>query len=32
MELTPLMELSSLAENIHAKTREVSQNTNLDMG
>ena len=27
----PLMEISSLAEDIHAKTREASQNTNLDM-
>ena len=31
MESIPLMELSSLAEDIHAKTRETSQNTDLDM-
>ena len=27
----PLMELSSLVKDIHAKTREASQNTDLDM-
>ena len=27
----PLMELSSVAEDIHGKTREASQNTDLDM-
>ena len=31
MESTPLMELSSLAEDIHVKIREASQNTDLDM-
>ena len=31
MESIPLMELSSLVENIHVKTREASQNTDLDM-
>ena len=31
MESIPLKELSSLAEDIHVKTREASQNTNLDM-
>ena len=31
MESIPLEELSSVAEDIHAKTREASQNTNLDM-
>ena len=31
MENIPLMELSSLVENIHVKTREASQNTDLDM-
>ena len=31
MESIPLEELSSLAEDIHVKTREVSQNTDLDM-
>ena len=31
MESIPLMELSSLAEDIHVKTREASQNTDLDM-
>ena len=31
MENIPLKELSSLAEDIHAKTREASQNTDLDM-
>ena len=31
MESIPLEELSSLAENIHVKTREASQNTDLDM-
>ena len=31
MESIPPMRLSSLAEDIHAKTREASQNTNLDM-
>ena len=31
MEGIPLMELSALAENIHVKTREASQNTDLDM-
>ena len=30
MESIPLMRLSSLAEDIHAKTRETSQNTDLD--
>ena len=31
MESIPLEELSSLVEDIHAKTREASQNTDLDM-
>ena len=31
MESIPLEELSSLVEDIHVKTREASQNTNLDM-
>ena len=31
METIPLKELSSLTDNIHVKTREASQNTNLDM-
>ena len=31
METIPLEELSSLAEEIHIKTREGSQNTSLDM-
>ena len=31
MESILLMELSSLAEDIHVKTREASQNTDLDM-
>ena len=31
MESIPLEELSSFAEGIHAKTREVSQKTDLDM-
>ena len=31
METIPLEELSSLAEEIHIKTRERSQNTSLDM-
>ena len=31
MESIPLMEISSLAEDIHVKTREVSQNTAFDM-
>ena len=31
MESIPLRELLSLVEDIHAKTREASQNTNLDM-
>ena len=31
MESTPLMELWSLAEDIHVKIREASQNTDLDM-
>ena len=31
MESIPLEELLSLVEDIHAKTREASQNTNLDM-
>ena len=31
MESIPLEELSSLAEETHVKTREVSQNTDLDM-
>ena len=30
-ETVPLMELSSLAENIHIKIREASQNTDLEM-
>ena len=30
MESTPLEELSFLAEDIHAKTREASQNIDLD--
>ena len=32
MESIPLEELSSLAEGIHVKTREASQNTDLYMG
>ena len=32
MERIPLMELSSLVEDIHVKTWEASQNTDLDMG
>ena len=32
MESIPLEELSSLVEDIHVKTREASQNTDLDMG
>ena len=31
MEGIPLMELSALAEDIRVKTREASQNTDLDM-
>ena len=31
IESIPLGELSSLVENIHVKTRETSQNTDLDM-
>ena len=31
MESVSLMELLSLAEDIHVKTREASQNTDLDM-
>ena len=31
MESIPLMELPSLAEDIHVKTVEASQNTDLDM-
>ena len=31
MESIPLEELSHLAEDIHVKTREASQNTHLDM-
>ena len=31
MESVPLEELSSLFEDIHVKTREASQNTDLDM-
>ena len=31
MESIPLEELSSLVEDIHVKTREASQNTDLDM-
>ena len=31
MESTPLMELSYLAEDIHVKSPEASQNTDLDM-
>ena len=31
MDSIPLEELSSLVEDIHIKTREASQNTNLDM-
>ena len=31
IESIPLMELSHLAEDIHAKTRKASQNTDLDM-
>ena len=31
IESISLKELSSLAEDIHVKTREASQNTNLDM-
>ena len=31
MESIPLLELSSLVEDIHVKTWEVSQNTALDM-
>ena len=32
IESIPLKELSSLAEEIHIKTQEASQNTDLDMG
>ena len=32
MESIPLMELSSLVEDIHVKTRETSQNTDHDIG
>ena len=31
METVPLVKISSLAENIHVKTREASQNTDLDI-
>ena len=31
MESIPLMELSTLAEDIHVKTREASQNTDNDL-
>ena len=31
METIPLKELQSLTENFHVKTREASQNTDLDM-
>ena len=31
MESIPLEDLSSLVEDIHVKTREASQNTDLDM-
>ena len=31
LQNVPLMEVSSLAEAIHVKARETSQNTNLDM-
>ena len=31
MESIPLKDLSSLVENVHVKTQEASQNTNLDM-
>ena len=31
MERIPLKELSSLVEDIHVKTREASQNSDLDM-
>ena len=31
MESIPLKELSSLVEDIHVKTQEASQNTDLDM-
>ena len=31
MENMPLMELPPLAEDIHGRTREASQNTSLDM-
>ena len=31
METVPLMELSSIAESIHVKIRELSRNTDLDM-
>ena len=31
METVPLMELSFLAEDIHVKTQEAMQNTDLDM-
>ena len=31
MESIPLMELSTLVEDIHVKIREASQNTDLDM-
>ena len=31
MESIPLMELSSLVDNIHVKAREASQDTDLDM-
>ena len=32
MDSTPLMELLSLVDDIHVKTRQVSQNTDLDVG
>ena len=31
METVPLVKISSLAENIHVKIREASQNTDLDI-
>ena len=31
MESIPLQDLSSLVEDVHVKTREASQNTDLDM-
>ena len=32
MDSTPLMELLSLVDDIHVKTRQASQNTDLDVG